>query len=98
MQTKHVISPPESASKREYPTHRSRRGRKSNKIINALLSAPTTPVPVEAFMAEHDVSLPVLRQAKRFAEAADPETAAKIGTVRVRQNRITRELMIWKEL
>jgi hypothetical protein len=43
-----------------------KRGRTGNKIVTALNAIPTTPVPIEAFLAEHKVSKTVLRQSKRF--------------------------------
>jgi len=43
-----------------------KRGRTGNKIVTALNAIPTTPVPIDAFLAEHKVSKTVLRQSKRF--------------------------------
>lgn len=43
-----------------------KRGRTGNRIVTALNAIPTTPVPIEAFLAEHKVSKTVLRQSKRF--------------------------------
>jgi len=86
---------PESATKRVKAPQK--RGRKGDKITTALMSATSTPVPVEAFMKQYGVSLAVLRQAKRFIEKMDAETQAKIGKVVVKQDKTTKQLMIWKD-
>lgn len=75
-----------------------KRGRKGDKITNAFLAAPTTPVPVTAFMEQHGVSLAVLRQAKRFIDKMDADTQAKIGKVVVKQDKVTKQLMISRVL
>lgn len=86
---------PESATKRVKTPQK--RGRKGDKITTALLSATSTPVPVEAFMKQYGVSLAVLRQAKRFIEKMDAETQARIGKVVVKQDKATKQLMIWRD-
>lgn len=85
---------PESAAKRVKTPQK--RGRKGDKITSALMSATATPVPVSDFMKQHNVSLAVLRQAKRFIEKMDADTQAKIGKVVVKQDKTTKQLMIWK--
>jgi hypothetical protein len=90
-----VHSRPESATKQ--PKVPQKRGRKGNKITTALQAVPTTPMPVEMFIQQHGVSLAVLRQAKRFVEALPATEASTIGTVHVRQDRATKQLMIWKD-
>jgi len=96
-QTTTVHSKPESATKRAKAVKvPQKRGRKGDKITNALLSAPTVPTPVEGFMKQYGVSLAVLRQAKRFIEKMDAETQAKVGQVVVKQDKATKQLMIWK--
>jgi hypothetical protein len=87
-------SKPESASKKVKVPQK--RGRKGDKIAIALMSATETPVPVTDFMAKHGVSLAVLRQAKRFIEKMDADTQTKIGKVNVKQDKVTKTLMIWK--
>lgn len=87
---------PESASKKVKVPQK--RGRKGDKIAIALMAATTTPVPVESFMKTHGVSLAVLRQAKRFIEKMDADTQAKIGKVNVKQDKTTKQLMIWKAI
>jgi hypothetical protein len=52
---------------------------------------------INAFMQQHGVSLAVLRQSKRFLAKLDPSVATKIGTIKVRQDKATKELMIWRE-
>lgn len=91
-----VHAKPESATKRVKVKVPQKRGRKGDKITSALLAAPTAPVPVEAFIKQHGVSLAVLRQAKRFIEKMDADTAAKVGTVNVKQDKTTKQLMIWR--
>lgn len=86
---------PESASRR--PKEPQKRGRKGNKITDALKAVPTTPTSVDGFMKQYGVSLAVLRQSKRFLEKLDAETQQQIGTVNVRQDRTSKQLMIWRE-
>lgn len=93
-QTTTATAKPESATKRVKVPQK--RGRKGNNITTALLSAPTTPMPVDAFIKQHGVSLAVLRQAKRFIEKMDADTQAKVGKVVVKQDKTTKQLMIWK--
>jgi len=71
-----------------------KRGRKGDKITKALMSVNATPQAVDEFMKTHGISLAVLRQAKRFA--------AKIegfeGEVKVKQDKATKKLMIWRQV
>lgn len=90
-----VHAKPESATRRVKEPQK--RGRKGDKIAKALLAVPTSPVSVGTFIAEHGVSLAVLRQSKRFIEGMDTTTAQAIGRVNVRQDKATRQLMIWRE-
>jgi hypothetical protein len=86
---------PESATKK--PKVHMKRGRKGNKIAMALAAVPTTQVPITSFMNQHGISLAVLRQSKRFIANLDSETAASIGQVHVRQDKASKQLMIWRE-
>ncbi|RWZ87255.1 MAG: hypothetical protein EO766_12075 [Hydrotalea sp. AMD] len=89
---------PQTATKRSLlPKEPKKRGRKGNKINDALLAVTTTPEPAEEFAIKHNVSVAVLRQAKRFIDTMDKETAAKIGKVIVKQDKTTKQLMIWRE-
>lgn len=90
-----VHAKPETATRRVKEPQK--RGRKGDKITKALQAVPTTPMSVDAFIAEHGVSLAVLRQSKRFIEGMDAATARTIGRVNVRQDKTTRQLMIWRE-
>ena len=90
-----VQAKPESASKRIKEPQK--RGRKGDKIVKAFSAVPTTQTPIDQFIAEHGVSLAVLRQSKRFLAAMDPATAASIGKINVRQDKATHQLMIWRE-
>lgn len=90
-----VHAKPESASKRVKVPQK--RGRKGDKIATALAAVPTTQVSVDTFMQQHGVSLAVLRQSKRFIAKLDPAVAATIGKINVRQDKTTKQLMIWRE-
>jgi hypothetical protein len=78
------------------PQQPAKRGRSGNKITNALHHVPTQPVPIDDFVKTVDVSVAVLRQAKRFIQKLSPEEQAEIGTINVRQDKTTKQLMIWK--
>lgn len=74
------------------PTHApQKRGRKGNNIATAFKSIPHSPVDLEQFANTHSVSVAVLRQAKRFDPV--PET----GRVKVRKDKQTDNLTIWRE-
>ena len=67
-----------------------KRGRKGTNIETAFSSIPEIPTPAEDFVAKHGISLPVLRQFKRFDKSGLP------GQVHVRkQNGV---LMVWREV
>jgi hypothetical protein len=89
-----VHAKPETASKKAKVPQK--RGRKGIKISMAFQAITETPVPVDTFMKQHDVSLAVLRQSKRFIKDLDPTVAATIGTINVRQDKTTKKLMVWK--
>lgn len=86
---------PETATKKvKIPQ---KRGRKGDKISNALRAVPTTQVPVDQFMKQHGVSLAVLRQSKRFIAALPVEVQREIGKINVRQDKASKVLVIWRE-
>lgn len=87
---------PETATKKVKEPQK--RGRKGDRIATALASVPTTQVSAEQFSKEHNVSIAVLRQAKRFLSQMPAEQQAQIGTVCVRQDKATKQLMIWREV
>lgn len=87
---------PETATKK--PKVPQKRGRKGDKIATALRAVPTTQTPVDQFIKQHGVSLPVLRQSKRFIEKLPTEDQKAIGKINVRQDKATRTLMIWREV
>ncbi len=68
-----------------------KRGRKGTKIAEAFAAIPTTPTPVDAFATSHGVSLAVLRQSKRF------DKSPELGAVRVKKDKESKTLMIWRE-
>jgi hypothetical protein len=80
---------PETATRRVIAPKK--RGRKGTKIAAAFKAIPTSPVPVEEFSKQHGVSIPVLRQSKRF------DTSPDLGDVRVKVSKDTGKLMIWRE-
>lgn len=80
---------PETASK---TTHEpKKRGRKGDKITQAFTAIPATPVAAEEFAKQHGVSIAVLRQSKRFDTVGS-------GTVKVKKDKATKTLMIWREV
>lgn len=83
------ISKPESATAKAREPKK--RGRKGDKILKAFTSIPATPVVAEEFAKEHGVSIAVLRQSKRF------DLSQSAGTVRVKKDKGTKTLMIWRE-
>ena len=70
-----------------------KRGRKGDNILKAYMSIPSKPTPIEQFAQEHNVSLPVLKQSKRF------DKTGLEGTVRVKKlpQEDKKVLMIWRE-
>ncbi len=56
------------ATPRKAPVPGAKRGRSGNKIITALNAIPSTPQPIDAFIAAHGISKTVLRQSKRFLD------------------------------
>jgi hypothetical protein len=68
-----------------------KRGRKGQKIHEAFAAIPVSPTPAEAFAAAHKVSMPVLRQSKRFDRTG-------LGIVNVKKNRDSKVLMIWRNV
>jgi hypothetical protein len=65
-----------------------KRGRKGDKIQGAFASITETPVPAEQFVKDHGISMPVLRQFKRFDKTELP------GQVFVRKQ--SGVLMVWR--
>ena len=68
-----------------------KRGRQGSKIVNAFKAIPATPVAAETFATDHGISLAVLRQSKRF------DKTGLDGAVRVKKDRESGTLMIWRE-
>lgn len=84
------VQPPATATK--VIAAPKKRGRKGDNILKAFTAIPTTPTGAIPFAADHSVSLAVLRQAKRF------DRTVGAGTVRVKKDKTTKELMIWREV
>ena len=84
-----VTKTPMTATKRVIAPKK--RGRKGTKIAEAFKSIPASPVPVEDFAKQYGVSIPVLRQSKRF------DTSPDLGDVRVKVSKDSGKLMIWRE-
>lgn len=96
LQANETLLPPETATKRS--TEPKRRGRKSNKINTALLNVPLQPVDAETFAHDHEISLNALRQYQRFYDQFDEQTQRQLGVIKIRLNKTTRRLMIWREM
>ncbi len=79
---------PETATKRVKEAKK--RGRKGDKIQAAFTAIPAGPVSAQQFAKQHNVSLAVLRQSKRFDKT-------DLGTVRVKMDK-NKALMIWREV
>jgi hypothetical protein len=90
-----TFAKPETATKKVKEPQK--RGRKGNRIVTALAAVPTTQMSAEEFSKQHNVSITVLRQSKRFLEALPAEQRAEIGKINVRQDKDSRTLMIWRE-
>ena len=88
---------PETATKKVVAKIPQKRGRKGDKISQALFAVTDTPIPVEQFTKDHDISVAVLRQAKRFTESMTADEIEKIGKIHVKQDKNTKILMIWRE-
>lgn len=82
-------SPPESATQKA--VEKRKRGRKGTKISQAFAAIPATPVSVDDFAAQFGVSIPVLRQSKRF------DTSPDLGRVVVKVDKDSGKLQIWRE-
>ena len=67
-----------------------KRGRKGDNIVKAFTAIPAVATSAEDFASTHGVSLAVLRQSKRFDNTG-------LGTVRVKKDKETKQLMIWRE-
>lgn len=93
--TIHSNKPPETATKKVVLKTPQKRGRKGNKITQALRAVTTTPVLISDFIKEHGVSVAVLRQSKRFIETLPVEEQSGFTRINVKQDRTTKELMIW---
>ena len=65
-----------------------KRGRRGDKILNAFAAIPTEPTPAEQFVNDYSISMPVLRQFKRFDKSELP------GQVNVRKR--DGILMVWR--
>lgn len=85
---------PESATKKFKSPQK--RGRKGTTIQTAFSAVPTAPVEVSAFMQQHNISLAVLRQSKRFLGKMDADMSKKIGHINVKKDKTTKALMIWR--
>lgn len=90
-------TPPQTATKRTSTKVPQKRGRKGDKIQQALLAVPEQPISVDDFRKQYNVSTAVLRQSRRFISKMDATVRKQIGTVKVRQDKDTKVLMIWRE-
>jgi len=84
-----IGKPPASATKKTAGPKK--RGRKGDNIAKAFAALPTVATPVEQYATDYSVSVAVLRQSKRF------DTTTGLGPVRVKKDKVTKQLMIWRE-
>lgn len=68
-----------------------KRGRKGEKISECFLNIPVHPIPATELIEKYGVSLPVLRQFKRFDRSGLP------GLVNVKKDKTTGVLMVWRD-
>lgn len=71
-----------------------KRGRKGTKIAQAFQAITDTPVPVEDFLADHGISLAVLRQHKRFDKTDLPKVIVK--KIRLKEGDTDKTLCVWR--
>ncbi len=86
--------PPETATKRTKVTKK--RGRKGNKIVTALNAIPEIPVDFDDFVAQHKVSVNVMKQPTRWIHKMDAKDAERIGKVHIQKDKTTGKTMIWR--
>jgi len=67
-----------------------KRGRKGDKISACFSNIPTQPMPADELIEKYGISLPVLRQFKRFDKTGLP------GEVNVKKDKTTGVLMVWR--
>lgn len=91
------LAKPLTATKKMKIKIKKKRGRKGDKITNAFLSVPREPTDVETFSQQHGISVPVLRQSKRFLSLMEPSLVAQVGTIIVKKDKATNKLMIWRD-
>lgn len=85
--TKITKEKPETASR--IMKEPKKRGRKTDKIAKAFSAIPEKAVSLESFAKNHNVSVAVLRQSKRFDTIGT-------GTVFIRKDKESKQLMIWR--
>jgi len=84
-----TIRKPQTATKK-VPTVK-KRGRNGDKIVNAFRAIPhDSPTDAEKFAKQHNVSIAVLRQSKRFDKVGG-------GVVHVKKDKSSKTLMIWRD-
>lgn len=67
-----------------------KRGRKGDKITKAFQAITSSPIVADQFTKQHNISLAVLRQSKRFDKSGIP------GTIHVKKREGA--LMVWREV
>lgn len=68
-----------------------KRGRQGTKIVEAFTAVPASPTSVEAFATDHNVSIAVLRQSRRF------DKTGITGNIKVKKDKESGTLMIWRD-
>lgn len=70
-----------------------------NKIVTAFMRIPVgIRTNAAEFCSENGISIHCLRQSKRFLEHVPEDIKRQIGTIIVRTNKDTKELLVWREL
>jgi len=87
-----IVNANQPASASKPLTTPKKRGRQGTNVVDAFSAVPIEAVPIDEFRLKHNVSFAVLRQAKRF------DKSGLTGTVRVKKDKKTGSLMIWRDV
>ncbi len=94
---KPVKIPAETATKKVVIKVPKKRGRKGDKIALALFQVTEIPEPALEFAQAHNISLAVLKQAKRFMVNMSDWDRELLGKIFVKQDKETKIQMVWRE-
>ena len=94
---KDIFSKELPSIREQKPSPQPKQGR--NKIITAYMQVPVdTRVDAIKFCEQHNISIHVLRQPKRFLEHVSNEIRQQVGSVIVRKDKESGRLMVHREL